>query len=89
MHKVNLENFPKGGLPHTFENSPIKLYYIINMPTLFKGKAKAKFVLEPSIKLLENKGFKDQEISLAKSLVEENKSIIIAHWKNAGNFKKG
>jgi len=66
----------------TEEHKPVRIH-------IRKGKAKAKFVLEPSVKLLENKGFKDQEISLAKSLVEENKNIIIAHWKNAGNFKKG
>jgi len=66
----------------TEEHKPIHIH-------IRKGKAKAKFVLEPNIRLLENKGFKDQEISLAKSLVEENKDIIIAHWKKAGNFKRG
>lgn len=66
----------------TEEHKPIHIH-------VRKGKAKAKFALEPNIKLLENQGFKDQEISLAKSLVEENKEIIIAHWKNAKNFKKG
>jgi hypothetical protein len=66
----------------TEEHKPIHIH-------VRKGKAKAKFVLEPNIKLLENKGFKDQEISLAKSLVEENKDIIIAYWKNAENIKKG
>ena len=66
---------------YTEEHKPIHIH-------VRKGKAKAKFLLEP-IKLLENKGFKDQEISLARSLVEENKDIIIAYWKNAKNFKNG
>ncbi|MDR3000351.1 MAG: DUF4160 domain-containing protein [Fibromonadaceae bacterium] len=66
---------------YTEEHKPIHIH-------VRKGKAKAKFLLNP-IKLLENKGLKDQEVSLAKSLIEENKDIIIDHWKNAENFKRG
>ena len=46
-----------------------------------KGRAKAKFQIEPEVKLIENKGLKVQEISLAKSLIEENKELIIKNWK--------
>ena len=47
-----------------------------------KGKGKAKFVVEPEVELVESKGLKAQEISLAKSIVEENRDVIIERWKS-------
>ena len=46
-----------------------------------KGRAKAKFVVEPDVELVENKGLKVQEVSLARSIVEENRDVIISRWK--------
>ncbi|WP_031528626.1 DUF4160 domain-containing protein [Dyadobacter crusticola] len=40
----------------------------------------AKFEVNP-VKLIDNKGIKRKDISLAESLIEENKEIIIAKWK--------
>jgi len=40
----------------------------------------AKFEVEP-VKLVDNKGIKRKDISLAESLIEENKEIIIGKWK--------
>jgi hypothetical protein len=40
----------------------------------------AKFEVNP-VKLVDNKGIKRKDISLAESLIEENKEIIIAKWK--------
>jgi hypothetical protein len=53
-----------------------------------KGRAKAKFTLEPEVELFENKGLKAQELSLAKSIIEENREIIIAEWKKHLGKKK-
>ena len=46
-----------------------------------KGRAKAKFAVVPNVELVENKGFKVQELSLAKSLIEENRELIIKRWE--------
>lgn len=40
----------------------------------------AKFEVE-EVKLVSNKGLKNKDINLAQSLIEENKEIIIAKWK--------
>jgi len=40
----------------------------------------AKFEVHP-VKLVDNKGVKKKDISLAESLIEENKEIIITKWK--------
>lgn len=45
-----------------------------------KGDAECKFnVLE--VQLVENHGFKKNELRLIESLIEENKEIIIERWK--------
>jgi hypothetical protein len=46
-----------------------------------KGDATAKFVIEPTIVLIENKGFKPQELKLAESVIEENRELIVMNWK--------
>lgn len=43
------------------------------------GDAEAKFKIEP-IELIENKGLKNREISLAESIIEENIEIIKERW---------
>ena len=50
-----------------------------------KGDSEAKFnVID--VELIENYGFKKNELSLIESLIEENKEVIIARWKEY--FKK-
>lgn len=39
----------------------------------------AKFEVE-EVKLVSNKGLKNKDVSLAQSLIEENKEIIIGKW---------
>ena len=39
-----------------------------------KGRCLAKFVVEPNIELVENKGFKPQELRLAENIIDENKT---------------
>jgi hypothetical protein len=39
----------------------------------------AKFEVE-SVKLISNKGLKNKDLSLALSIIEENKEIIVAKW---------
>ncbi|WP_138485077.1 DUF4160 domain-containing protein [Dyadobacter bucti] len=39
----------------------------------------AKFEVDP-VKLIKNKGIKKKDISLAESLIEENREIIKAKW---------
>ncbi|MDR1779796.1 MAG: DUF4160 domain-containing protein [Tannerella sp.] len=46
-----------------------------------KGRGKAKFKIDPEVEFVESKGLKVQEISLAKSIVEENKELIMAQWR--------
>jgi hypothetical protein len=45
----------------------------------------AKFALDPA-RLLENNGIKRKDISLAESIIEENREVIINHWNDF--FKK-
>ena len=45
----------------------------------------AKFEIDP-LRLLENNGIKRKDISLAESIIEENREVIIKHWKDF--FKK-
>ena len=50
-----------------------------------KGRCLAKFVIEPDIDLVENKGFKPQELRLAENIIEENKDVIVTNWKTYFN----
>lgn len=50
-----------------------------------KGDAEAKFNVV-NVELIENYGFKKNELRLIASLIEENKEVIIARWKEY--FKK-
>jgi hypothetical protein len=52
---------------------------------VIKGNATAKFIIEPHIALLENKGFKPQELKLAESIIEENQELIMINWKRYFN----
>ena len=50
-----------------------------------KDRCLAKFVIEPDIELIENKGFKPQELRLAENIIEENKDVIVTNWKTYFN----
>jgi len=49
------------------------------MPTIF-----IVFGFTP-VALLENNGFKVQELKLIESIIEENKELIAEHWNNYFN----
>jgi hypothetical protein len=51
-----------------------------------KDGHEARFQVEPEVTLLDNKGLKPAELKLAESLVEENREMIVARWKEY--FKK-
>lgn len=42
---------------------------------------KAKFNIDPEIRLIENNGIKSKDIKLAESIIEENRENIILFWK--------
>jgi hypothetical protein len=46
-----------------------------------KGGAEARFVIDPEIDLIVNKGFKPHELALAEEVIKENREIIVEHWK--------
>ena len=47
----------------------------------------AKFEIEDEVKLIENKGLKPKDISLAMAILEENLEIIQEEWKKLhGDF---
>lgn len=50
-----------------------------------KGECEAKFNVE-NVELIENFGFKKNELKMIESILEENKDIIIARWNEY--FKK-
>lgn len=60
------------------EHDPIHVH-------ISKGESEAKFNVE-NIELVENFGFKKNELKMIESILEENREIIIARWKEY--FKK-
>ena len=50
-----------------------------------KGDSEAKFNVS-DVELIDNYGFKKNELRLIESLIEENKEVITARWKEY--FKK-
>ena len=51
-----------------------------------KGDAEAKYNVI-TLELVENYGFKRNELRMIESIIEENKEIIIGRWNEC--FKKG
>lgn len=45
------------------------------------GDGRAKFEIDPEVRLVENKGVKNKDIKLAESIIEENRELIINEWK--------
>ncbi len=59
------------------EHDPIHVH-------ISKGDSEAKFDME-NIELIENFGFKKNELKMIESILEENRDIIIARWKEYFN----
>lgn len=55
---------------------------------IYKGDAEAKYNVVPEVELVDNYGFKNSELKLIESIVEENKEIIIARWTEFFKSKK-
>lgn len=51
-----------------------------------KGGSEAKYNVQ-TVSLIENYGFKRNELRMIESIIEENKEVIKEHWNNY--FKKG
>lgn len=47
---------------------------------------RAKFLLDPEVRLYENMGMKRKDLKRAEALIKENKDLIIKRWKE---FHKG
>lgn len=56
------------------DHEPIHVHVI-------KDGHEARFQVEPEVILLENKGLKVSELRMAESVIEENREVIIARWK--------
>lgn len=54
---------------------------------VIKGGQKAKFSIFP-VELIENYGFKQSEIKLVESIIEENQEVIAEHWNRFFNRSK-
>lgn len=54
---------------------------------VLKGGAKAKYNIFP-VELVDNQGFKSQELKLIESIIEENVEIIAQHWNMFFNNNK-
>ncbi len=61
------------------EHDPIHVH-------ISKGDSEAKYNVE-SLNLVENFGFKKNELRMIESLIEENKEIIVERWNE--HFNKG
>ena len=56
----------------------------IHVHVIKDNKHEAKFLVNP-VQLVENHGLKASEISLAESVIEENKEIIESRWNEYFN----
>ena len=45
-----------------------------------KGGAEARFIIDPEVELVENKGFKPHELALAEEVISENRQYLVEHW---------
>lgn len=54
---------------------------------VIKGGAKAKYNIFP-VELVDNQGFKSQELKLIESIIEENVETIAQHWNMFFNNNK-
>ena len=47
---------------------------------IFKEDHEAKFNVQPEIIMVYNHGFKNNELAIIRSVLEENKEVIIERW---------
>lgn len=59
---------------HFYSNEHLPIHVHVR-----NSDGEARFEVDP-VKLTSNKGIKKKDISLAESIIEENKEIIIAKW---------
>lgn len=62
------------------DHTPIHVHVV-------KGGAKAKYNIFP-VELVDNHGFKSQELKLIESIIEENVETIAQHWNMFFNNNK-
>lgn len=73
-------------MPEIFRFFGIRFFYFSNdhLPIHVHVKNQdgtAKFEIKP-VRLLESKGIKSKELSIAEDIIKENEDLIEAHWKN-------
>lgn len=76
-------------MPEIFRFFGIRFFYFSNdhIPLhihIKNADGTAKFLLEP-VKLIENKGIKQKDLSIAENIIIENKDLIISHWNDFFN----
>lgn len=73
-------------MPELFRFFGMRFFFFSNdhLPIHIHGKnadGTAKFGIDP-VSLIENNGLKRKDISLAESIIEENKEVIEKHWND-------
>lgn len=63
------------------DHEPIHVHVI-------KDGHEARFQVVPEVMLQENKGLKVSELRMAESVIEENREVIVARWKEYFQNKK-
>jgi hypothetical protein len=76
-------------MPELFRLFGIRFFFFSNehLPIhihIRNADGTAKFEVE-NVQLVENNGIKSKDIYLAESIIEENKELIIARWKEYFN----
>ncbi|MFZ4798889.1 MAG: DUF4160 domain-containing protein [Bacteroidia bacterium] len=78
-------------MPELFRFFGIKFFFFSNEHEpihvhIENADGSAKFIVGDEIKLDNNHGMKNKDLKIAEGIIEENKDIIIARWKEY--FKK-
>jgi len=79
-------------MPTVFILLGFRFYFFSNDHTpihihISKGGSEAKFNVVPDVLLISNQGFKNAELKIIKTIIEENKEVIIEHWITYFNNK--
>jgi len=59
---------------YTREHEPIHVH-------IKTADGKAKFDIEPEIKLVKNDGVKPKDLKHAEAIIEENRELIVSEWR--------
>jgi hypothetical protein len=73
-------------MPEVFRMFGMRFFFFANehLPIhihVQNADGRAKFYILPKVKLVSNKGLKDSDIKLAKTVIEENKITIVKAWE--------